>query len=70
MRLVVKRADPHHLIVKLESCLACQEVLVAGTAAGHDGLPEWGGVGGEEGRLGTGIMGVVGEHEGLYVGGD
>ena len=30
--LVVKKADPHHLIVKLESCLACQEVLLAGTA--------------------------------------
>jgi len=26
--------------------------------------------GGEEGRLGTGIIGVVGEHVGLYFGGD
>ena len=39
--------------------------------AGQDGLPEWeGGGGGEEGRLGTGIIGVVGEHLGLYFGGD
>ena len=38
--------------------------------AGHGGLPEWEGGGGEEGRLGTGIIGVVGEHVGLYFGGD